>query len=58
MTVETARQRWSLTGIGMALVVATALVTGLVVATWTQDDAPAPMPVRASSAPADLPPLR
>lgn len=39
---------WKLTAIGMALVIATALVTGLVVANWTSNDKAKPV----STAPA------
>ena len=46
---------WKLTAIGMALVMVTALVTGLVVANWTgteHDKANAPAPTTTASAPA------
>jgi hypothetical protein len=36
------RSSWRLTAIAMALVVTTALVTGLVFASWTQGERPAP----------------
>jgi hypothetical protein len=43
---------WKMTTIGMALVIATALVTGLVVANWYSPDAPRPSVAPNASAPA------
>lgn len=46
---------WKMTSIGMALVIATALVTGLVVANWKGADKPAPV---AAPSPAPRAPAR
>ena len=40
---------WKMTAIGMALVIVTALITGLVVAGWNSADKPAPAPKAGSS---------
>ena len=47
---------WKMTTIGMALVIATALVTGLVVANWYSPDAPRPAVAPKASAPAHTAP--